>query len=439
MSNPQVYALPRECAPTVSRSRELTELEQAVLLQKNNELLARRAADRDMRRSLNEHVPKPSFSPPSFSLLGKPSESVPTPPPPDVLKASYEAVPVKPTAFSLRRVERARPAAPAPLPGPDPADLAREAVEAAAPILEAHVRPRARKRAALVYGALVEAAYTLVRFLGHSRHVTTYTFFTVLDTLQTTGLGHSTCERALADLRDCKLIRTSRWYTKGRFLDKETGELQEQACCGGVWLAIVLRPAPGRWAQLYLDELPEEAPRDLDGDRQAGRTGHRLVQETRKSAQARKTEVGESIPRGSRKETIKGLLQWSLPSVNSPTCVERDSPTSAPTSDASPPEVVWALTALVSAPSKKRGERIAETAKALMRVFRDERSFEHYCRLLHRAVAAEARGLPALAQLQHAMTRVLVDMRELGLHRPGGRLVQLLKACEWWEGVYRAA
>jgi hypothetical protein len=93
----------------------------------------------------------------------------------------------------------------------------------------------------------------------------------------------------------------------------------------------------------------------------------------------------------------------------------------------------------MSAKPQERGEAIAEAAAALCRVFRDERSFKHYCRVLHRAVAAEFAGVAAFARLQAAMTRVEVDMREIQLDRPGGRLVRELQTCGWWDEVYRAA
>jgi len=60
----------------------------------------------------------------------------------------------------------------------------------------------------------------------------------------------------------------------------------------------------------------------------------------------------------------------------------------------------------------------------------------HYYRLLWRATEAEFRGLPAYAQLAHALERTLIAGRELQLVRPGAWLTRQLRYCGWIEAIY---
>ena len=101
-------------------------------------------------------------------------------------------------------------------------------------------------------------------------------------------------------------------------------------------------------------------------------------------------------------------------------------------------EIVWSLGALLSEQPQLRQEAVQAAATALVRVFRDPAFLKHYYRVLWRTTQAELNGYPALMQLQQAMGRTLVAMRELNLRKPGAYLIRLLQDGAWWDAVYRA-
>lgn len=384
--------------------------EQALLLVKQQELAAKRAADREFRRALRDNTQVPLLQP---HVTHRP-ETVPP-----------VASPPRPTTTVRTNTidRRPKPVTSPPVPG----ELVDNTLAAAEAILAAHVRPRAQARARLVYRALVQAAYTLIHARRQSEHTTTYTWFTVLDVLPVvTGLSHATCERALGDLRETGLIATRRWYTRDSFLNAETGEASEREVCGGVFLAVVLRPSSTRRAFVHAQEFLT-APRDLAADRRTGRTAWQCRQET-------PPEVREPSSLQKEEFDVTPLVQWALENCNSSSPDVEGSLTSAHTAG----DVVWGLSAILSEHPQARGEAIERAAQALVRVFRDPQSMKHYCRLLHRAVQREFTGFPAFQQLQHTLQRVLVDMTETPLHRPGGRVVRELQRAGWWDAVYRA-
>lgn len=365
-------------------------------------------------------------------------------------------------------IDRLRP----PRPG-SPAALALEAAERARPIIEGAVRRKDARAVLLrVLRALYEAAYTLIEARGQSKLATAYTFFTVLDLLPAvTGLSSDQCERATRRLQDLGLIhkttggmptgqvrivrdkagqeRSRKTYRGGTwtttpFTHPETGEKHHVPVCAGTWIDVLLRPAPGLSARVRLHELPE-CPRDLTADRQAGRTAWQMLKDVK---------VRESFTSQGGKFEIALLLTWALPKdsfSNLVTAVDtrtflgdsdwgQSTPSlAALATAATPEELVYSLSTIVSDHPQHRREAIQAAGKALARIFRDEQSIRHYYRVLWRATAAEFQGLPAYAQLQAAMTRTLVSMRELPLQRPGAYLLSLLREAGWVESVYRAA
>lgn len=392
--------------------------ERAMILQGQRDLLAKRRADLEFRRALSEREPPPLFS--ARRAATTPSTVLASSAP----VASRFPVDASRTArrLSSRRVEFSRDIL-------DPEAMTRRALVLAAPQL-ASLRPSVQERARTVYTVLVEAAYTLVALRQQSRHVTSYTFFTVLDTLPVvTGMSMATCERALADLRELGLINTRRWYTQGRFRSEDGSAYIEQACCGGVFLCVLLRASATARARVR-EEDTQIVPRDLQADRKSGRTAWQHRKE------ASEDGVRESSSYQDRKVLyMQGLLSWALKDTSTDPLVGVDSLTGA----ASPADIVWGLSNVLSTTPQGRGEAIEVAAHALSRLYRDPKSFKHYCRLLHRAVAAEFRGVPALSRLQNALQRVLVGMSERGLTRPGAVLVRELKEGGWWDEVYRAA
>ncbi|PYE49467.1 hypothetical protein [Deinococcus yavapaiensis] len=390
--------------PVVSH---LPPSDEARLQQAQRDLLTKRQADLEFRRVLRESEQRPLPFP---SVLSRPPVKLPTP------IASPRPAKVIPT----RRVPHAQPEV-------DVLDRTQRALTLA----EAHfarLRPGVHDRARTVYAALVEAAYTLVALRGHSEHVTSYVYFTVLDALPVaTNLSAATCERALSDLRDVGLVHTRRWYTSARFPTAD-GTFEPQRCCGGVFVCVLLRARVGARAHLRPEDLTA-APRDLDADRKRGRTAWQL----RKEVAEKRVRESSSYP--DRKVGIKGLLQWTLENPTSTPSVGVDSLTAAN----DPADVVWNLSAVLSTTPQARGDAIEAAATALARLYRDPGSIKHYCRLLHRAVTAEFQGIPALSRLQFTLQRVLIHMRETPPRRPGAIIIRELKLSGWWNEVYRAA
>ncbi len=356
-----------------------------------------------------------------------------------------------------------------PRPG-SPAALALQAVERARPVVESAVRRKdARAVLLTVLRALYEAAYTLIETRGHSALATTYTFFTVLDLLPAvTRLSSDQCERATRRLQDLGLIhkttggmptgqvrtvrdkagqeRSRKTYRGGTwtttpFTHPETGEKHQVPVCAGTWVDVLLRPAPGLKARVRLHELPE-CPRDLTADRKTGRTAWQMVKDACAKASSK---VRESLALTGTKFDIALLLTWTLPKDSfSSSVMAVDTRTSTPSLAAlaaatTPQEMVYSLGAIVGEHPQHRREAIQAAGKALARIFRDEQSVRHYYRVLWRATAAEFQGLPAYAQLQAAMTRTLVSMRELPLRRPGAYLLGQLREAGWIEAVYRTS
>ena len=298
-----------------------------------------------------------------------------------------------------------------------------------------YLRADRMERNLTVLRALVEGAYTLIEARGQQAvHITSYTYFTVLDVLPiATGLSAASCERATHDLRACGLLATWSDWTTAEFLDRETGEQVRTRARTGAWVCVELKPDAHRRAMIFPSELPRDeagrlkAARDLNADRRVGRTAW----------QARK-EVRESSSLQGRKKGIQYLVQWALPETESIYSVRGDSLTSAALASASSPqELVWSLQAVMSEHPQRRGEVIEETAHALARIYRDTGSAEHYCRMLWRATEAEFEGVPAFRQLEAAMLRTLVAMQEIHLHRPGGYLMKQLERAGWIDSVYR--
>lgn len=348
---------------------------------------------------------------------------------------------------ALDRIRRPRPGT--------PAARAVEAVERARPFVEARIKRRdARYNALMVLRALMQAAYTLIEQRGQSQeHTTTYTFFTVLDLLPVvTRLSSDQCERATRKLQEIGLIHKSsgaiplggqertaesggpRMYRGGTwtttsFLDAETGKYTEVRACAGTWVAVLLRPAPGLTARVIAHELPA-CPRDLTADRKRGRTAWQLHQEARQ-------EVRESLLLTGDRFEVSSLLTWSLPEREDIKSLGTfDSRTSLFADAATPQELVWSLSRIVSTHPQHRREAVQEGAARLVCLLDDAGWERHYYRILWRATEAEFRGMPAYAQLAHALERTLVASRELHLARPGAWLNRQLTDCGWMSAVY---
>ncbi len=403
----------------------------AELFQAQRRLEANRVADRAERRrhAAAEGFPRAPFDGVNKTLSPQcaafPTIRPQTPPQPLVRVSVAQSCPETPS-----RAAQEEPAL-----AERQANVERVMAAAEQTIVSA-IRPRARERARAVYRALVEATFELIQQRKQLAHLTSYTFFTVLDVLPVaTNLGTATCERAVDDLRSCGLISTRRVYQSAEFLDRTTGEVITRSACIGVWLTVLLKAvAPGLRARVMQEELPLEAPRDLAADRKRGHTGYALKvqhqeEQALKAREATSPEVRESVSPQGGNVKVNPLLQWSLPRTNPESLVTSDSLTSA----TQPAEVVWALGAILSDHPQRRRDLIEQAGQRLAILFRDRHSARAYYRLLWCAVEAEFQGIPAFFSLQNAMQRVLVAMREVPVRSPGALLLHELgdQGCGW--------
>lgn len=293
------------------------------------------------------------------------------------------------------------------------------------------VRKDRIQRNLTVIGVLMEAAYVIVQARGQqAEHVTSYTYFTVLDLLTVpTGLSVSSCEKATFDLRACGLMATHSAKADAEFLNAR-GQRQIKRVKTGVWICVELRPRDYRRAMIFKNELPLEPPRDLAADRKAGRTAWQIRKEA-------KGEVRESVSAARRDKDIYSLVQWALNNQQPKESVKGDSLTSWIHETSRPKDVVWGLRTLLSEHPQRRTEAVQQAAQGLARLFDDQRSLKHYYQVLWRAVNAEFEGLPAFGQLETALCRTLDAMQESKLRRPGGYAMKLLGELGWLDAVYR--
>lgn len=295
-----------------------------------------------------------------------------------------------------------------------------------------------------VYKLLAHAAYERLEQL-HARLdlATNMMYFTVLDLLPAlSGMGHSACEQALADLRACKLIATRRDYQQASFnaeaLDKETGELKSKKvmmnAITGCWVNVALKPGSVR-AKIYTCEL-EANPRDLAEDRKVGRTAYQLAKELK---------AGESSPYKGSSEKISCILIWTLP-------LEEFNQSSSVVIDSLPfLNTIWnplediraAVDAAKNEHPQRRKETIERAAQTIGKWLNDQHtwSIKGYCRMLWRGIQAELKDMPALEKLLAAIERTLIFQRETEgdpkpLRRPGAYLRSLLTQTGWMDAVY---
>lgn len=92
-------------------------------------------------------------------------------------------------------------------------------------------------------------------------------------------------------------------------------------------------------------------------------------------------------------------------------------------------EILYTLGDLVGVHPAVRQRLITRNARALAGALNDPQSVAFYAGLMHQAVNAEHRGVRGLSALQHALQRVLIDVREWGgLRSPGALLLTRLRA-----------
>lgn len=426
--------------PFLASPRSFTPAEQRLRQQAQQQLVQRRLNAQTLTRPAEPRLKaRVAFAQPSLLTAQELGVPIQAPDPAVTVPASLEA--------AIQRIKHPRAGT--------PAALAVAAVERARPLIERAFRRReGRHNALMVLRALTQAAYTLIQARGQNqKHTTTYTFFTVLDLLPVvTGLSSDQCERASRRLQELGLIhktsgaipttevteqqkqrrvyRGGTW-TRTSFLNAETGERREAYACAGTWVAVLLHPKEGRTARVVSHELPP-CPRDLTADRKAGRTAWQ-------AQQGASSKVRESLTLTGNQFDITSLLEWSLPKKeNSKSLDTEDSRTSIFQDAATPQELVWSLSRIVSTHPQGRREAVQEGATRLVRLLGDAGWERHYYRILWRATEAEFKGIPAYAQLASALERTLITSNELRLARPGAWLTRQLRDCGWIDTVYKS-
>lgn len=178
---------------------------------------------------------------------------------------------------------------------------------------------------------------------------------------------------------------------------------------GSVW-AVAMKD--GVKATLTHADLVHQY-RDLDADREAGRTAWALVKTSGKNLQ---TEEG-----------FLELRNWAVGnSLRSP--VVSDGCTEGM-------DVVWNLENLALVPAAGRGDAVTAAATALSSLLNDTHSRRFYAALLWRALQATHGGLSPLRTLSHVLTRVKVDIEEGFARRPGALLVSRLREGGWLDAT----
>lgn len=178
---------------------------------------------------------------------------------------------------------------------------------------------------------------------------------------------------------------------------------------GSVW-AVAMKQ--GVKATLTHADLVHQY-RDLDADREAGRTAWALVKLSGKNLQ---TEEG-----------FLELQNWAVgDSLRSPV---------VPDGCTEGLDVVWNLENLALIPPAGRGDAVTVAATALSSLLNDTHSRRFYAALLWRALQATHGGLSPLRTLAHVLTRVKVDIEEGFARRPGALLVSRLREGGWLDAT----
>lgn len=182
----------------------------------------------------------------------------------------------------------------------------------------------------------------------------------------------------------------------------------------GTLFAVSLKP--GHRARLRYDDLKHKW-RDLAGDIASGtRTAWSVLQ----GLQSKKPK--------DRVVSQAQLVAWAV----NPGQIDKTPVTSDCKGDLQ--EYVYSLDLLSDTHPRRRAEQVNQYAQALAAGYGDSSNLNFWRWLLWRALDAEWRGIPALYQLQNALTRLRADVDEWqGLKRPGALLVARLRECSIWE------
>jgi len=209
--------------------------------------------------------------------------------------------------------------------------------------------------------------------------------------------------RWLAPLKALRVIDARAHYSTSQGVTRADGTL----------FAVCLQP--GHWARLTHDDLSHDW-RDLDGDREAGRTAWAALQACK----------GQSPPKGGT--WLQRLKSWAVTpgKTDDPVVSDPCSPEADGLGDVR--EVVYRLGELPAVHVRHRAGEVGKMGAALARALGDSHSRRWYCLLIWEAWAGYTRGEGTLQVLAAQLARLDADRREWeGLRSPGAVLAVRLR------------
>jgi len=294
------------------------------------------------------------------------------------------------------------------------------------------------------------------------------TFLVVDDLTLLLDMARATVHRAFGDLKNAGLVDKRAWHTDSgvRIKKKETDDVPAKAeprnirtAAAGVLVDVVLSPGLGTKARVMKEDLQRRDYRNLDADRQTGRTAWQWTREVKENREQLKQikleienlvgkkaptrEVGllrereeqlrQSYPIEQEVYKINHLLRWTL-------LLPNQNPVTLTVSERQ--ETVYRLGELRDATPEKLAALIDERARAICIAVDDSvRNLNFWRRLLWRLTRLEQTTQPGILQsLSAALQRLLADLREWRddshnsrpLRNPAALLISRLKMSVWW-------
>ncbi|WP_170131188.1 hypothetical protein [Deinococcus yavapaiensis] len=257
------------------------------------------------------------------------------------------------------------------------------------------VPPKVRE----VFEALLEIALRVVEGRAYRVRPDTVCFHGVQELLAAhLRIGRTTLWRYLGKLKTLGVIDKCQHKGTSRGVTRNTGTLFKVATRSNLRV------------KLLAEEL-RYAYRDLDADREVGRTAFAFLKQSEKHSVSR--------------VKIQDLAGWALgKNIVQPAVLVPDRSMSAS-------EVVDALPQLLYTPPAKRVQLIGSMASVLSVALRDQHSRGFYILVLEKAVKAEFQGLRMLSRVQCVLRLLVVAARQdewRDLKRPGAMVVRKLGA-----------
>jgi len=293
--------------------------------------------------------------------------------------------------------------------------------------------------------------------------------FLVIDDLTLLlNMARATVHRAFRDLKSAGLVDKRAWHTDsgvriGRKKNDDGAVKTEptniRTAAAGVLVDVVLSPGLGTKARVMAEDLQRRDYRNLDADRQTGRTAWQWTREVKenreqlkqiklgiedlvsKKASAREVrllrereeQMRQSYPLEQEVYKINHLLRWTLSLPN-------QNPVTLTVSERQ--ETVYRLGELRDTDPKKLAALIDKHAQSICKAIGDNvRNLNFWRKLLWNVTHLEQTTQPGIIQsLSAALQRLLTDLREWRedsrssrpLKNPAALLISRLKMSVWW-------